>query len=163
MSQLDVLYHPRWQSSRRVAIQDGSIMCACRRCVEVSNDTRTSQLKRSPTSNWLEKFFRPVPTCRSPRLSNTLVPLCRGISVKSRTSRLASSRSANKLFGSAKATFWSNARVPFELRMRFYKAIVVNILLWGWLRKLGDTVEGGPSPPSLPVSLSPCYVFSRST
>ena len=40
-------------------------------------------------------------------------------------------KSANKLFGSAKATFWSNARVPFELRMRFYKAIVVNILLWG--------------------------------
>ena len=42
-------------------------------------------------------------------------------------------KSANKLFGSAKATFWSNARVPFELRMRFYKAIVVNILLWGLL------------------------------
>ena len=40
-------------------------------------------------------------------------------------------KSANKLFGSAKATFWSNARVPFELRMRFYKAIIVNVLLWG--------------------------------
>ena len=40
-------------------------------------------------------------------------------------------KSTNKLFGSAKATFWSNARVPFELRMRFYKAIVVNTLLWG--------------------------------
>ena len=40
-------------------------------------------------------------------------------------------KSANKLFGSAKATFWSNARAPFELPMRFYKAIVVNMLLWG--------------------------------
>ena len=40
-------------------------------------------------------------------------------------------KSANKLFGSAKATFWPNARVPFELRMRFHKAIVVNMLLWG--------------------------------
>ena len=26
-------------------------------------------------------------------------------------------KAANKLFGSAKATFWSNSRVPFELRM----------------------------------------------
>lgn len=40
-------------------------------------------------------------------------------------------KAANKIFGSAKATFWSNSRVPFELRMRFYKAIVVNVLLWG--------------------------------
>ena len=40
-------------------------------------------------------------------------------------------KAANKLFGSAKATFWSNSRVPFELRMRFYKAIIVNVLLWG--------------------------------
>ena len=40
-------------------------------------------------------------------------------------------KAANKLFGSAKATFWSNSRVPFALRMRFYKAIMVNVLLWG--------------------------------
>ena len=40
-------------------------------------------------------------------------------------------KSANKLFGSAKATFWSNSRVPFDLRMGFYKAIIVNVLLWG--------------------------------
>ena len=40
-------------------------------------------------------------------------------------------KAANKLFGSAKATFWSNSRVPFGLRMRFYKAIIVNVLLWG--------------------------------
>ena len=40
-------------------------------------------------------------------------------------------KSANKLFGSVKSTFWSNARVPFALRMRFYKAIIVNVLLWG--------------------------------
>ena len=40
-------------------------------------------------------------------------------------------KSANKLFGSAKATFWSNSRVPFDLRMGFYKAIIINVLLWG--------------------------------
>ena len=40
-------------------------------------------------------------------------------------------KAANKLFGSAKATFWSNSRVPFGLQMRFYKAIIVNVLLWG--------------------------------
>ena len=40
-------------------------------------------------------------------------------------------KAANKLFGSAKATFWSNSRVAFGLRMRFYKAIIVNVLLWG--------------------------------
>ena len=38
---------------------------------------------------------------------------------------------ANKLFGSAKATFWRNSNIPFALRMRFYKAIIVNVLLWG--------------------------------
>ena len=40
-------------------------------------------------------------------------------------------KAANKIFGAARHNFYGNKAIPLELRVRFYKAIVVNILLWG--------------------------------
>ena len=61
--------------------------------------------------------------------------------------------SANKLFGSAKATFWSNSRVVENAILQGHRRQHTSL----GLRELGNTVEGGSSFTSLSVSLSPYY------